>query len=147
MKEVTETNDNARGDLFRQALIFQLKLLADGFRDLVLMPVAWVATLAGLMRGGDNPAREFHQVIELGRKSEQWINLFGGHQPIEKAGQAGSIDLLLSRVEAVVRDQSKAGGMSESAARAVHSALKAVQEKAQEADQLKNSRTEPGVDS
>ncbi len=39
-----------------------------------------MATAVGLLRGGKDTEREFQQVLELGRQSEQWINLFGNHE-------------------------------------------------------------------
>ncbi|NND45572.1 MAG: hypothetical protein HKN58_09630 [Xanthomonadales bacterium] len=115
--------ESSRAALLRESIVFQLKLLVDGTRDFVLVPVAMFATLVGLLRGGDQPAREFHRVLELGRQSEQWINLFGQHEPIEKAGQAGSLDLLLTRAEQVVREQARAGGVSDSASQEIEKAL------------------------
>jgi hypothetical protein len=125
-----DTGNNKRSKLVRESLVFQVKLIADGFRDFALVPVSLIATLAGLIRGGEEPEREFHTVIELGRKSEQWINLFGQHDPIEQAGQAGSIDMMLTRAEEVVREQVNQGGITESASRAVNRALTAAHEKA-----------------
>ena len=129
MKEV---ESHKRGALIRESVIFQLKLLADGFRDLMLLPISLIATLVGVVRGGDEPDREFRQVIELGRQSEQWINLFGQHEPIHKAGSAGSIDLLLTRAEEVVREQAREGGISDAASTAIGRALTAAHKKARE---------------
>lgn len=120
---MNKTEAGSRASLIRESLVFQLKLLVDGTRDFMLVPVALVATLVGLLRGGSEPEREFRRVLELGRRSEQWINLFGQHAPISEAGQAGSIDLLLTRAEQVVREQARAGGVSESASRAIEKVL------------------------
>jgi hypothetical protein len=124
---MNESTPGQRGALVRESLIFQLKLMADGFRDLVLVPVSLIATLAGLVRGGKEPAREFRQVIELGRQTEKWINLFGNHDPLPEGGQAASLDQLLSRAEHVLREQAREGGLSESASRAIQRALQAAQ--------------------
>jgi hypothetical protein len=69
-----------RLDLIWEAGLFQVKLLADGLRDLLLVPVSIVATLIGLVSGGDEPDRHFRQVIRLGRRMDAWINLFGQHR-------------------------------------------------------------------
>ena len=130
-----DTERNKRLELIREAVILQLKLLADGFRDLVLMPVSLVATLVGLMRGGEEPDQEFRRVIELGRQSEQWINLFGQHEPIREAGQAGSIDMLLTKAEEVVREQAREGGITENASKAIAKALEAAHRKARKEEQ------------
>lgn len=119
-----------RASLMRESLIFQLKLLADGTRDFIMVPVALVATLVGLIRGGDEPEKEFERVIDLGRQSDQWINLFGNHEPLEEGGRAGSIDMLLSEAENVVREQAREGGISKSASKAIESALDAAHRKA-----------------
>jgi hypothetical protein len=124
---------DSRPALIRESLVFQLKLLADGTRDFLLVPVSLVATLVGLLRGGEDPAREFRQILELGRQSEQWINLFGHHEPLGGAGQAGSIDLLLTRAEQVVRDQTRQGGISETASRAIEKALDKAHQEVREA--------------
>jgi len=123
-----------RASLVRESLIFQLKLIADGTRDLILVPVSLVATAIGVIRGGDQPEREFNQVLDLGRQTERWINLFGNHDPIEEAGQAGSIDMLLTRAEEVVREQAREGGITESAANAIDKALNAAHQKARDAE-------------
>ena len=126
-----DSESNPRGALIREALVLQLKLLADGVRDMLLVPISLVATLAGILRGGDDPDREFRQVIELGRQSEQWINLFGQHEPLQEAGQAGSIDMLLTKAEEVVREQVRQGGVTENASNAIERALKAAHRKVQ----------------
>ncbi len=121
-----------RGELVKNAVVFQLKLLADGLRDLVLMPVSIVAALVGLLRGEDHPEKEFESVLEWGRQSERWINLFGSHEPFEQAGDVGSIDRLVSRAEAVVRDQVARGDMTASAGDAVNSVLDKLHRRAQQ---------------
>ena len=70
-----ESEVSTRATLIRNGVKFQLKLMADGFRDLVLVPVSLFATLIGLLRGGEDAERELNQVIELGRQSEKWICL------------------------------------------------------------------------
>lgn len=127
-----EPRAHNRRELVRESLMFQLKLMADGFRDVLLLPVSLAATAIGLLRGGTEPDREFRRVIELGRRSEQWINLFGAHAPLEEAGHAGSIDRILDRAEQVLRDQVRQGGISESASQAIQRALDAVHHKAQD---------------
>lgn len=67
----------ARLQLVWDVLVFQLKLAADGLRDLLLSPLSLIAAVAGLVAGGDDPQRHFRRVLRLGRRSEAWINLFG----------------------------------------------------------------------
>ena len=113
-----------RISLIRQALVFQLKLFADGLRDVLLVPFSLGAALMGLLRSADDPEREFEQVLDLGRRAERWINLFGTHDVT--AGEtdgAASMDELVSRAERVVHQQMQDGGVSEKAAAALKRAL------------------------
>ncbi len=91
-----------RAKLIREAAVLQIKLLADGFRDAVLIPVSLVAALIGLLRGGDEPDREYRRVIKLGRRSERWINLFGCQRPLGKSNPVGSMDDVLGQMESAM---------------------------------------------
>jgi hypothetical protein len=126
---MSENNASPRGELFRNSLVFQFKLMADGFRDLLLVPVSLVATLIGLLRGGAEPDREFKQVIEIGRGTEQWINLFGNHSEQESAA-VPSIDVLFTKVEETLKQHYKATGTSESTQAEIDEALQAAHDKA-----------------
>jgi len=125
-----DTITSKRGALIRNTVVFQLKLMADGFRDLVLMPVSLVATIIGLLRGGDEPEREFHRVIEIGRDSEQWINLFGNHDGPDNSNAIASIDTLFTKVEETLKQQYKTVGISENAQAKIDKALQVVHDKA-----------------
>ena len=127
---MSEAKTSKRGTLVRNSLVFQLKLMADGFRDLLLLPVSLIATVIGLLRGGDNPEREFNQVIEVGRASEQWINLFGTHGSAESTNPVASIDTLFARVEDTLKQQYQAGGISERVQVEVENVLRIAKEKA-----------------
>lgn len=126
MFAVDESRVSPRLSLLRTSLLFQFKLLADGFRDFLLVPVSIVATAFGLIRSGKDPEREFEQVLELGRQSERWINLFGTHEPFAAAGEAGNLDQLVTRAERLLREQARQGDVSESAAAALEKALAAL---------------------
>ena len=120
---MTATPTSRRAQLVRTSVLFQLKLMVDGVRDFILMPVAVVATLVGLLRSGEDPEAEFLRVMELGRASEQWINLFGDHEPFPAAGEMGSLERLVSRAEEVLREEVRQGDVSERAAQALGRAL------------------------
>jgi len=122
---MSESNTSKRGELVRDAVVFQLKLVADGFRDLVLMPLSMVAVLAGLIRGGDEADREFEEVLNLGRKTERWIDLFGRHGRGEHASAIASIDALFDKVEQTLKKQYIAAGTSARAQAEIDEALKA----------------------
>ena len=127
---MSETKTSKRGELVRNTVVFQIKLMADGFRDLLLLPISLIASLVGLMRGGEDPQREFNEVIKLGRQSEQWIDLFGNHAMPENAHAVASMDTLFSKVEETLKQQHKISAISDRAKTEIDQALKMLQEKA-----------------
>jgi hypothetical protein len=104
--------------------------MADGFRDLLLLPVSLIASLIGLLRGGEEPDREFNEVIKLGRQSEQWIDLFGNHALPDDARAVASMDALFSKVEETLKQQHQVAAISDRAKTEIDQALKMLQEKA-----------------
>lgn len=71
------STETSRLSLIWSVLVFQLKLVVDGMRDFILVPVSLIAALMGLLTGGSEPARYYNQVLAFGRRTERWINLFG----------------------------------------------------------------------
>jgi hypothetical protein len=134
-----ETETSNRTTLIRNTVRFQLKLMADGFRDLVLLPVSLFASLIGLLRGGEDAERELNQVIELGRQSERWINLFGTHDIRDNSDPKVSIDAIFAKAEEALKQQYEAQGTSRRAQTEIDEALHAAHEKAR-ADGLEGKR-------
>ncbi len=107
---------------FRDFAIFLLKLVVDGFKDLVLINVAAVAMLADLVSGGGKRPRLFYSVLLASERFDLWLNL---HGPIERleagtvldddglfgASEAGS-DTLLGKLEQMVRGGDEPRGRS-----------------------------------
>ena len=123
MTASTDQPREHRLELFREAAILQLKLLADGFRDALLIPLSLAAAVVGLIRGGPDCDREFRRVLKLGRRSERWINLFGHHQPLGMEHPASSMDAILDQVEGIVMEQYRRGKSATEARAAVKTAL------------------------
>jgi hypothetical protein len=121
---MNDTNKSPRAKLARDAAVLQIKLLADGFRDAMLIPISLLAALIGLLRGGEDCDREYSRVIKLGRRSERWINLFGHQRPLGISHPAGSMDNILNQVESIVMDQYRKGGDATEAREAVRKAMK-----------------------
>ena len=117
---------NPRLQLARDAAILQLKLLVDGLRDAMLIPVSLLAAVLGIVRGGEDADREFLRVLKLGRRSERWINLFGHQAPLGRRHPTGSIDQLLDQVESVVMEQYSKGRNTEEARAAIEAAMDSV---------------------
>jgi hypothetical protein len=123
MISMSESTRSPRQQLVREAAVLQLKLLVDGIRDALLIPVSLVAALIGLVRGGPDADREFRHVLKLGRRSERWINLFGHRPPLLRSHPGGSLDMLLDRVEETVMEQYRKGRNVEEARNAISAAL------------------------
>lgn len=121
---MTDTNDSPRIKLMRDAAVLQIKLVADGIRDAILIPLSLIAALIGLVEGGSNCDEKFRRVVKMGRRSERWINLFGQQPPLGMSHPAGSMDTILSQVESVVVDQLKKGRSATETRAAVREALK-----------------------
>jgi len=120
---MNEPEQNPRIRLVRESATLQLKLIADGFRDALLIPVSLIATIVGLLRGGEDCDLEFRRVIKLGRRSERWINLFGNQQPLDMRHPAGSMDRILEQVESIVVEQYKKGKSASDARDAVRKVI------------------------
>jgi len=126
--------DAGRWTLIRDLLVFQFKLVVDGLRDLLLVPAAFVAAVISLLSGNDGrPGPQFYQLMAFGKKSEHWINLFGGlkNAPPDADSDApfpgGDIDQFVSRVENFVVDEYHRGGMTAQAKERFDKALDALQ--------------------
>lgn len=108
-----------RRDLLRDIAVLQVKLVFDGLRDVLLVPVSLVAGAISLLRAGDPAGSEFYRLLKLGRRSEKWINLFGAADrlpgPERERYPEGDIDSLVSRVESLVVDEYRKGAVTKQA--------------------------------
>ena len=132
---MSETESSKRNQLLRRVVTFQLKLMADGLRDLVLLPVSLVAALIGFMRGGDEPERELNQVMEYGRQTEEWIDLFEQraseeHHSSRNAHSLASIDAVFNTVEEALKQSYQSGSTSDDVQSEIDEALNEAHEKA-----------------
>ncbi|MEO7936131.1 MAG: hypothetical protein ABIR27_07725 [Dokdonella sp.] len=93
--------------LARDVAYFQLKLLLDTARDLILSPVSLGAALLDFMLSKYQPPRYFHAVLRFGERSEEWIDLWSAGRSAQSRDRM-NVDALLSHVEEVVSDP-KAG--------------------------------------
>lgn len=89
--------------LVRAVAVLQLKLLLNAGRDLVLIPVALVAAALDLALLKTQPPRYFRATLNLGERSDRWIDVWSDPQD-ERATQRENVDALLARVEEAVRD-------------------------------------------
>ena len=91
-----------RNQLIRDVLLLQVKLLIGAARDLAVVPVTLAAALLDLILLKSQSPRFFHEVLRLGERSDQWIDVWSAARHGDL--QRGPVDSLLASVEEVVRD-------------------------------------------
>lgn len=123
--------------LIRDVGVMQVKLLVDGFRDLVLLPASLIAGIISLVKSKDGkPGPQFYELISVGKQSERWINLFGAlrnaPEDIQTEVNFGNADMddIVSRVETFVVDEYQRGGVTKQARDRINQALDALQQRA-----------------
>ena len=120
--------------LIRDIAVFQFKLIVDGLRDFVLVPVSLFAGILSLVAGRDGvPGSQFYQLLGVGKQSEHWIDLFGAlrNAPPDLAEHIpfpqGNMDEVLDNIETFVRDEEKRGGMTTQARERLETVLRGLQ--------------------
>jgi hypothetical protein len=135
-EEAEKLDGPDRWTLIRDVAVFQIKLLFDGFRDLLLLPISLIAGIVSLVKGGREPSSEFYDLLRIGRRSERWINLFGAashlHGPPsdEDRFPVEDVDEMVSRVESYVVDEYRRGGVTAQAKERLDKALDLLHRKA-----------------
>ncbi|MCB1664942.1 MAG: hypothetical protein KDI28_04145 [Pseudomonadales bacterium] len=69
------------GRSLRCLVIFQLKLAADAVRDLVMSPISIIMFFLDLLLAPEEENSHYAQLMQFGRQSDRWINLFEEHTP------------------------------------------------------------------
>ena len=122
--------------LVRDVAVFQFKLIVDGLRDLLLVPISLFAGLLSLATGKNGkPNSQFYNLLEVGKQSEEWIDLFGAmrHAPDDLQQPVrfpdARMDDVLDNIEAFVRSEEKRGGMTAQARERFEKALRGFQDR------------------
>jgi hypothetical protein len=94
-----------RGALIRDVMIFNLKLLLDGLKGVVVFQAALAAAVLDLLFPR---ARLFYRVLYWAEHFDLWLNLNGagmhaGESPNGLFGFKATSDSLLGQLEALVR--------------------------------------------
>ncbi len=103
MKEKkTDIEKHSRSEVIRDTFVLQLKLIVDGIRDLLLMPLVVFATISGLLLHKNNPGRYLYRLLSYGKATEKWIGLFDeaekdSMQPLDIKEQ--SLDDLIKKTQ------------------------------------------------
>lgn len=128
-EKIAEQTAADRWTLIRDVAVFQVKLVFDGFRDVVLLPISLIAGLVSLVKGAGGASSEFYDLLKIGRRSERWINLFGAaehyHGPPGEEDQFAldDVDEMVSRVESFVVEEYRKGGVTAQAKERLDNAL------------------------
>ena len=130
----TEEHYPDRWTLIRDIAVLQVKLVVDGFRDLVLVPASLIAGIASLVSGTkERPGPQFYQLIGVGKQSERWIDLFKSYENApdevkqEYSFGVANMDELVDRFESFVVDEYQRGGVTKQAKDRIDQALNAIQ--------------------
>jgi hypothetical protein len=122
-----QTNRNDRWKFLRDVVVFQLKLLLDNVRDLVLMPVSLVAALIDLIIRGDREGARFYKVLRWGAHSEAVIGVYSAIEHHEmgdfKIGRNYTVDGVIARLEGVLVREYEKGGTAASIKAAMDRAI------------------------
>lgn len=120
-QQETEEFGPDRETLVRDIAVLQVKLIVDGLRDFILVPISLVAGIISLFRAGDPSGNEFYNLLRVGKRSEEWINLFGAAERVPEPTDARvkfpdeDIDDLVGRVESFVVQEYRSGGVTKQA--------------------------------
>ena len=122
--------------LIRDASVLQVKLIVDGLRDFALVPLSLMAAIVSLAKQENGkPGPQFYRLLNVGKRSEQWINLFGAREHSPESMPGGdtfgdmNIDQIVGKVETFVVDEYKRGGMTAQAKEQIDKALDAIQQR------------------
>ncbi|MEO1574159.1 MAG: hypothetical protein AAFU65_04280 [Pseudomonadota bacterium] len=107
-KKSTEDWAPGKTELLRDAVVFQFKLLVDGIRDFVLIPVSLAAAIVSFLKPGAKAGTEFYDVVAFGRTTERKINLFSAADkraadPV--AEELPDLDTLVDEIESFARKE------------------------------------------
>ena len=120
-------NPDDRWNFLRDVVVFQIKLLLDNLRDLVLMPVSLVAALIDLVSRGEREGALFYKVLRWGAHSEEVIDVYSAiehHAPGDfKVSPNYTVDGVIARLESVLKREVEKGGTAASIKAAMDRAI------------------------
>lgn len=102
--------------LLRDFIIFQLKLVLDAFKDIVVIKISIIAAVFDLLFGRSGRPLLFYSVIRACERFDLWLNLYGPARGAEAqpdglfgASEAGD-DTLVGRLEEQVDKRARRRG-------------------------------------
>lgn len=118
---------DGRWKFIRDVAVFQVKMLLDNGRDLVLMPVALGAALLDLLMPGEREGARFYKVLRWAWHSEKVIDVYSAIED-DPAGDFEiarnyTVDGVIARLEDVVAREVEKGGTAASIKSAMDHAI------------------------
>ena len=132
-----DTIRSQRWRLMRDLMVFVTKASFEALRDIALVPAAVIAGVAGMLLSPTKPDRYFQRVLEVGDEFDEFVDLFGKEKrresgsrfdPPEEGESRLRADDIFERIEQVMFDEYKRGGVTAQAKEAIDHGLDAVQE-------------------
>lgn len=102
----------------KRLIIFQLRLMADAIRDLVLSPASIICTILDMV-SRNKQIGYYDRLMKLGRESDVRINLFEQH-----GDDVQSVDFVLNEVESVIKKRYRDKDAANKALAAIKKTLK-----------------------
>ena len=109
-KRDPEKTPSGHWQLFRDVIVFQVKLAADGLRDLLLSPVSIVSALVGMVLAPADPQKYFRRLMQFGHKTDRMINLFDSRSSSDD-GPKPFADAYVQKLEHLLVDAYKKGAL------------------------------------
>lgn len=139
MTDLPPPNHNdphARWRFLRDFAVFELKLALGNLQNFLLLPVSIGAGLVDLVIKGEREGNLFYKVVEMGRETDEAINLYGAiggyhatggeHEHAMKSDF--TVDAVVGKLEGVIVREYEKGGTAANIKAAVDRALDQMQE-------------------
>jgi hypothetical protein len=125
--EALKRRKHDRKVIIRDLAVFQIKLLLDGLKDIIISPLAIGAAAFDILAPTSRRGERFYRVMHLGEKFDHWLNLFGASQAalqneggLFSASRAGADSLLGKLEEMVIGRQETEAEAAQDAANTQH---------------------------
>jgi hypothetical protein len=105
-----ELDGKRRRRLFRDLMVFQIKLLIDAFKDVLLSPMAIGAAVMDLLYPRARRGMLFYRLLRAGQAVEERIDLFGTRRRHDTDAAAWTVDGALDQLENRLVSRRGAGG-------------------------------------
>jgi len=109
--------------LIRDLVVFAGKAAIEALRDIVLIPVAFVVGIGGLLLRRHEPERPFRDMLQLGQRFDDWLNLFDSAKDGDETPRRETVDAFFARLESIVVEQHRRGGITTNAKQSIDRAL------------------------